>query len=76
MNSIASFRMCTLPTIDLIAKIDAQTDVMFKTQKVPSKHIPAQPNEDYDLLVGELVLRVCNSFIKNNDKLTQIMTLA
>ena len=32
MNAIASFRKCTLPTIELIAKIDVQTDVMFKKQ--------------------------------------------
>jgi len=58
MNAIASFRKCTLSTIELIAKIDVQTDVIFKKQEVPTRHIPARPNEDYDLLIGELVLRV------------------
>lgn len=58
MNAIASFRKCSLSTIELIAKIDVKTDVMFKSQKIPTRHIPAQPNEDYDLLIGELVLRV------------------
>jgi hypothetical protein len=58
MNTIASFRKCTLSTIELIAKIDVQTDVMFKKQEVPTRHIPAQPNDDYDFLIGELVLRV------------------
>jgi hypothetical protein len=58
MNAITSFRKCTLSTIELIAKIDVQTDVMFKKQEVPTRHIPAQPNEDFDLLIGELVLRV------------------
>ena len=58
MNAIASFRKCTLSTIELIAKIDVQTDVMFKKQEVPTRQIPALPNEDYDLLIGELVLRV------------------
>jgi|GEM_PF-2488458 hypothetical protein len=58
MNAIASFRKCTLSTIELIAKVDVQTDVMFTKQEVPTRHIPAQPNEDYDLLIGELVLRV------------------
>ena len=58
MNAVASFRKCTLSTIELIAKIDVQTDVMFKKQEVPTRQIPARPNEDYDLLIGELVLRV------------------
>ena len=58
MNGIVSFRKCTLSTIELIAKVDSQTDVMFTKQEVPTRHIPARPNEDYDLLIGELVLRV------------------
>lgn len=58
MNAIARFRKCTLSTIELIAKIDVQTDVMFKKQEVPTRHIPALPDEDYDLLIGELVIRV------------------
>lgn len=57
MNAIAGFRLNTLTTIELIAKIDAQTDLMFKEQKAPTRHIPARPNEDYDLLIGELIAR-------------------
>lgn len=60
MNAIASFRLCTLSDDELLEKIDEQTDSMFKNQKVPNRHIPAQPNEDYDLLVGELLLRFKN----------------
>lgn len=58
MNAIASFRLCKLSTEDLIAKIDSQTDNMFTDHKVPTRHIPARPDQDYDLLVGELILRV------------------
>ena len=57
MNAITSFRLCKLSTHDLIAKIDEQTDNMFKNQEVPVRHIPARPDADYDLLIGELILR-------------------
>jgi hypothetical protein len=58
MNAIASFRLCKLSTEDLIDKIDSQTDNIFKDYKVPTRHIPARPDQDYDLLIGELILRV------------------
>lgn len=57
MNSIVGFRLCTLSDDDLLEKVDRLTDEMFQGQKVPTRHIPAQPNNDYDLLVGELIKR-------------------
>lgn len=57
MNNLVSFRLCSLSDEELIQKLDEQTDKMFKEQKVPSSNIPARPNDDYDLLVGELILR-------------------
>lgn len=57
MNAITSFRLCTLSDQELLQKIDELTDAMFLTQKVPSRHIPARPDQDYDLLIGELLLR-------------------
>lgn len=57
MNAINSFRLCKLSNHDLIIKIDKQTDRMFQIQRLPTRNIPAEPNEDYDLLIGELILR-------------------
>jgi len=57
MNSIAGFRFCNLSNEDLIKEIDRQCDEMFRTQKVPTRHIPARPDNDFDLLLGELLLR-------------------
>jgi hypothetical protein len=57
MNAITSFRLCKLSSHELIEKLDKQTDEMFQTQQVPTRHIPARPDADYDLLVGELILR-------------------
>jgi hypothetical protein len=57
MNSLCQFRKCTLSDDELLKKADELTDNIFEMQKVPSQHIPARPNDDYDLLVGELILR-------------------
>lgn len=57
MNAIVSFRLCKLSDEELINKIDLETDQMYKDGKVPSRHIPARPDDDYDLLIGELLLR-------------------
>lgn len=57
MNAIAGFRQCTLSDEELLALIDKKTDDIFVKQEVPTRNIPAMPNEDYDLLVGELILR-------------------
>lgn len=57
MNRIASFRLCKLSNQELLEKIDKQTDEMFEKQQVPIRHIPARPDADYDLLIGELLIR-------------------
>lgn len=60
MNAIVSFDLCRLSDEELISKIDSLTDEMFQNQKVPVRHIPARPNADYDLLIGELLKRFSN----------------
>lgn len=57
MNSIASFRLCKLSDQELLEKVDKMTDEMFQKREVPERHIPAKPDSDYDLLVGELIVR-------------------
>lgn len=57
MNKIVGFGLCTLSDQELLAKVDAGTDKMYQTGKIPDRQIPARPNDDYDLLVGELVRR-------------------
>lgn len=57
MNTIATFRKCTLTDDELMRKVDKLTDQMYQTGKIPDRQIPARPDDDYDLLVGELILR-------------------
>ena len=57
MNAIADFGLCTLSDEELISLVDKKTDEIFENQTVPVRHIPARPNSDYDLLVGELLVR-------------------
>lgn len=54
MNTIVTFRLCISPDDELLKKVDEMTDNMYETQKVPTRQIPARPDHDYDLLVGEL----------------------
>jgi len=63
MNAIVNFRLCTLTDQELIQKVDKLTDSMYnrdnltRNDGVPMRHIPARSDEDYDLLIGELLVR-------------------
>jgi len=57
MNRIVKFSLCTLTDAELLRKVDNKTDKLYQTGKIPDRHIPARPDDDYDLLVGELVSR-------------------
>lgn len=60
MNAIVQFRKCTLTDDELLAKVDAGCDGMYEgpnAGRIPDRHIPARPDDDFDLLVGELILR-------------------
>jgi hypothetical protein len=57
MNRIIGFRSCKLSNTELFDKVDKQTDEIFKNGNIPQLHVPARPNHDYDLLIGELLLR-------------------
>lgn len=57
MNAICQFRKCTLSDDELIKKVDQLTDGIYKNGQIPTRNIPARPDDDYDLLVGELILR-------------------
>lgn len=54
MNAICSFRKCTLSDEELIAAVDRACDEMYQTGRIQDRQIPARPNKDFDLLVGEL----------------------
>lgn len=57
MNGVVQFRKCTLTDEQLAEKVDNLTDEIYETGKIPNRNIPARPDEDYDLLVGELIVR-------------------
>jgi hypothetical protein len=57
MNTITKFRLCTLTDDELLGAIDSATDQMYQTGKIPDLHIPARPDADFDLIVGELICR-------------------
>lgn len=52
MNAIVQFRKCTLTDKELLDAVNEGIDNMYETGKLPDRHIPARPDEDFDLLVG------------------------
>jgi len=77
MNGIVSFRLCKLTNKQLAERVDKLTDNLYKLgpEKVISRHIPARPDEDYDLLIGELVMRFTELFeqLDKSDDIPHIM---
>ena len=57
MNQITTFRLCKLTDKELLDKVDKKTDEIFIGRVIPRRNVPARPDDDYDLLVGELILR-------------------
>ena len=58
LPGLIQFRKCTLTDKELAEAVAAGLTKMYKKPvTVPSRHIPAMPDEDFDLLVGEIVVR-------------------
>ena len=72
MNAIIGFRQCSLTNEELAKKIDNLTDKIYRTGKIPERNIPAKPDSDYDLLVGEMIVRFLEF---NNNTGTRIKSL-
>lgn len=55
---IVNFRLCTLTDDELVKSLSDKLCCMYEPPYVlPSRSIPAKPNEDFDLLLGELIVR-------------------
>lgn len=66
LPGIIQFRKCTLTDEQLAVQVAEGLQKMYTPPvTVPTRNIPARPNEDFDLLVGELVFRF-NSRIPNS----------
>lgn len=58
LPGLIQFRKCTLTDKDLAEAVAAALCKMYEPPvSVPSRNIPARPDEDFDLLVGEIVVR-------------------
>ncbi len=58
LPGVSLFRLCDLPDDQLIKAVaDGLIEMYAGPAKIPSRHIPACPNKDFDLLVAELILR-------------------
>ena len=57
---LVNFRLCTLTDEELLHEISQKLERLY-CGEIPVRHIPARPNEDFDLLVGELMVRFYES---------------
>lgn len=57
LSGVVQFRKCTLTDKELANAVAEALDKMYDTGKIPSRQIPARPDKDFDLLVGELIVR-------------------
>lgn len=72
LPGLIQFRKCALTDKPLAEAVAAGLNKMYSEPvSVPSRHIPARPDEDFDLLVGELIVR----FLEKTDVLKQIRHL-
>ena len=67
MNAIVSFRLCKLSTDEILNKLEEQCDNMYRDQKIPTRNVPARPDEDFDLLLGECIMRYRETLKKLED---------
>ncbi len=71
---IVSFRKCTLSDSELLEKVGDRLGRLYQFGEIPMRHIPARPDDDFDLLVGELMMRYFDS-INKTEQIEQIERL-
>lgn len=57
LPGLVQFRKCTLSDKELAKAVADGLNKMYQNGQIPSRCIPARPDEDFDLLVAELVIR-------------------
>ena len=72
LPGIAQFRLTTLSDKDLAESVAQKLCEMYtEPVSVPTRNIPARPDEDFDILVAELIMR----FMERNETFKEIRTL-
>ena len=72
LPGLIQFRKCTLTDKDLAEAVAAALCKMYEQPvSVPTRHIPARPDEDFDLLVGEILVR----FLEKTELLKEVDNL-
>lgn len=58
LPGLIQFRYCSLTDQDLAEKVADGLNKMYKPPfRLPARNIPARPDEDFDLILGELIVR-------------------
>ena len=76
LPGLVQFKKCSLTDNELAEAVAEGLCKMYSEPvSVPSRHIPARPDEDFDLLVGELVVRFMEKY-KNERLLPALKRLS
>lgn len=57
LPGLIQFRLCKLENKELAERVAAALNQMYDTGRLPVREIPARPDDDFDLLIGELIVR-------------------
>ena len=72
LPGLVQFRKCTIADRDLAeAVVKGMNEMYTDPVSVPTRQIPARPNEDFDLITGELIVR----YLEKTELLKQIRSL-
>lgn len=62
LPGLIQFRHCKLEDKELAERVAKHLEQMYKPPvSIPPRNIPARPDEDFDLLLAELIVRFCES---------------
>ena len=57
LPGLVQFRFCTLDNKALAELVAEKLNQMYENGRVPFRNIPARPDEDFDLVLAELIVR-------------------
>jgi hypothetical protein len=65
LPGLVQFRLCKLDDKELMEKLAKWLTDIYENKRIPSRQIPARPDDDFDLLLAELIVRFAEA--KNID---------
>jgi len=65
--ALCNFGLCDLSDHELAARVSAGMEQVYESGKVPARRVPADPNSELDLLIGEMTRRFLGKDVAPGD---------